>query len=590
MHPRWALAFAAFVCAALCAPRARAWQEAREGGDDAYVRIEPDGTGAIAHTLRWHVLHGPLKRIDLAGVDARAAIEPEVNFAADDGRRFVGHASRQADGTVRVAPDDARGLPRGTYEFAVRWRLDLVGASALRRDGGTFRLTLAGLTPSDGFDSARLILDVPAAMDPPQPVVPETGLIDDGQQASLRRGPDRDVLDLVRPHVARDEPIVWNLRIDRRALRVGSDAAPAAVAATSRVTESGWRTPMLAAVLVAVAGVVASLVAFKGRAVRAVCAARGAIARPLIPIALPPRAVLAGLAFASGLELQLRGRASLGGSLVAFAALAAAHRRPTSPAVPKGPGRWLVLRPEDAFAPPSGADDWLDVGTRAGRWLAVGFFGALVVGAFVATRLASEAVWTLLLDLGALLPLGLTGRASQLPPQATATGPWLASAYRRLSGVDALRVAPWARVVVGGGGALDELRLIVAPRASLPGFVGVELGLAWSPTPVGWASSPEVLVRVLDGSAASAKLARCLPGLPAVPGRRPEERVVRLLPVLPTRKDAVALTRGVAEALVDKRLPGAESWSWAGPERRRAPGAPSRQADPAGISALPTAC
>ena len=62
----------------------------------------------------------------------------------------------------------------------------------------------------------------------------------------------------------------------------------------------------------------------------------------------------------------------------------------------------------------------------------------------------------------------------------------------------------------------------------MPGVLGIELGLAWSATPVGWSGAPEVLARVLDGSAAAARLARELPGMRAVPGRRPDERVIRL--------------------------------------------------------------
>ena len=63
------------------------------------------------------------------------------------------------------------------------------------------------------------------------------------------------------------------------------------------------------------------------------------------------------------------------------------------------------------------------------------------------------------------------------------------------------------------------------PRAAMPGVLGVEVGLAWSHTPVGWVGTPEVLARVLDGSAAAARLARELPAGASVPGRRPEERV-----------------------------------------------------------------
>jgi hypothetical protein len=119
----------------------------------------------------------------------------------------------------------------------------------------------------------------------------------------------------------------------------------------------------------------------------------------------------------------------------------------------------------------------------------------------------------------------------------------------------------------------------------------VELGLAWSATPVGWAHSPEVLVRVLEATPASARLACCAPGLRAVPGRRADERVVRLIPRTATRRAVVALARALVEALADRRL--AAGPSWAGPERRRAAeavAAPPVGRDAHEISAFQRAC
>jgi hypothetical protein len=120
------------------------------------------------------------------------------------------------------------------------------------------------------------------------------------------------------------------------------------------------------------------------------------------------------------------------------------------------------------------------------------------------------------------------------------------------------------------GSRPEELRLLVLPRATMPGLVGVELGLAWSQTPAGWAPTPEVLARVLEGSAAAARLSRELPAARSVPGRRPDERVVRMLPRWPSQRHSVALVRALAEAFTDRRTGVA---AWAGSERR-APMAP----------------
>jgi hypothetical protein len=127
-------------------------------------------------------------------------------------------------------------------------------------------------------------------------------------------------------------------------------------------------------------------------------------------------------------------------------------------------------------------------------------------------------------------------------------------------------VSPWARVPLEAS-APDELRLLVVPRVAMPGVLSIELGLAWSASPVGWVASPELLARVLDGSAAAARLAHDLPSSRAIPGRRPDERVVRLLPRSPSSAAAVALARSLATALTDRRATAPAS-TWTAVERR----------------------
>jgi hypothetical protein len=75
---------------------------------------------------------------------------------------------------------------------------------------------------------------------------------------------------------------------------------------------------------------------------------------------------------------------------------------------------------------------------------------------------------------------------------------------------------------------------------------------------------------VLDGSAAATRLARELPAARVVPGRRPEERVMRLVPRAPTRGHAVALVRSLAAALTDRRVILGTEATWQGAERRAA--------------------
>src|SRR5258708_3956063 len=115
MYLRWAVAWAAALCALLVAARARAWQEAHQTGDSAQGRVEADGSALVRHLVVGHVVRGPLKSIDLVNVDALAALEPNVEIAAEDGRELAGRLVRRDDKTVRVSVDEPRALMRGTF-------------------------------------------------------------------------------------------------------------------------------------------------------------------------------------------------------------------------------------------------------------------------------------------------------------------------------------------------------------------------------------------------------------------------------------------------------------------------------------------
>jgi hypothetical protein len=104
------------------------------------------------------------------------------------------------------------------------------------------------------------------------------------------------------------------------------------------------------------------------------------------------------------------------------------------------------------------------------------------------------------------------------------------------------------------------------PRAAVPGIVGIEVGFAWTGTPVGWIATPQVLVRFLEDSCAAVKLALALPSARAIPGRRAEEKVVLLTPQASTSSATVALARMLTQALAERRA--AAGVEWGGPERR----------------------
>lgn len=549
MRARHLAAIAATLATLLASRAARAWQEVHQTGDDLHVRVDAGGIAYFEHTIHWHVVRGPLKSFDLAGVEAAAMLEPNVAVLAEDGREIGAHAQRRDDKTVRIVIDEPRSIMRGDFTFDVRYSADLAASRALTRDGPTWRLALSLPVATDGFDAGKTVIDFPAAPDAPAPIVADTGAFDESAVARLRRDRARDTLELVRPHVARGEAVTWTVRVDPRAFPLVADprlrprVEPAAPPEPDRVRETS-----LAAAIGGLAIAFALLVFHKGRAFAAACAGKGATARALVALPDGVRAIAAGAALAAAAALEVAGESTWGVACAAAASIVAALRGPSARIAARGPGRWLALRPQEAFDRGSAPSHWLDPGCAAGRATAI-LAGALVVAAALAARrIDANAPWLVALDATALAPIFLTGRASQLPPHgARDAAPWLERAFRKLRAIDALRTTPYARIVEGGGP--DELRLLVLPRAALPGLVGVELALAWSSTPVGWAATPEVLVRVLDATPAAAKLTALVRGMRAVPGRRPDERVVRLVPRSGTAAGCAAFVNFLACSL-----------------------------------------
>jgi hypothetical protein len=197
----------------------------------------------------------------------------------------------------------------------------------------------------------------------------------------------------------------------------------------------------------------------------------------------------------------------------------------------------------------------------------------LGVGLFVlAGRLLAstqpEAPLLLPLDALVLLPLFATGLPSQLPPDRAAHGgPWLSRLFRRLQRNRRLRVSPWAHVPTGLASP-DEVRVLVVPRDPMPGLAGIEVGFAWGRAATSFVATPEVLVRVHEATAASARMTTLAPEVMPVPGRKPEERVFRLVPRLPSRAATAELVESLGRRLMDRRV---SELGWESEERRVPP-------------------
>jgi hypothetical protein len=573
---RW-LALGALAASLVTSP-ARAWVESHQAGDDVRVTVDSNGVAHVEHTIPYRVKRGPLRSFDLTGVEKGIAPETAATITAEDGSELGAHVATLTDHVLRVTVEEPRKLLRGTFTFHVKYTIDLVAAKELTRDGSLWKLAWTAPIATEGFDGARIVFELPPGQAEPKVVHPETGAIDESVLATLTRGADHDELQIVRPHVARGEAVAWTLRLDPKAFgQVQAPELKEAPPPPPPQPPDETRDAALAGAIAAIAIAFALLVRTKGRAFAAECAARGAKARALLPVGDSWRAATAGALFAGGVALEVTGRPTIGAVLVGGALLAASLRSPDARIAARGPGKWLALRPEEAFVMPRAATHWLDVGGAAGKvalFVACAIVAAL---AFAVRRFGAEAPYLVLLDAVALVPLFATGRAAQLPPSlAHAPSRTLRGIFARLQKREAMRTVPWARVPIGQTEP-DELRILSLPRVAMPGLLAIEVGVAYGQTTTGYAAATEVLVRVQEGSAASARMATLAPAVRTVPGRRADERVVRLEPRVPTSRGAIALVERLGRELVDRRLRLATD-DWRGSERRVARNTPKRAA------------
>jgi hypothetical protein len=571
MHRGRVVALAMALCALFAAAPAAAGQDVRLIGSDARLRVEASGVASVENIMRWRVVRGPLHSIDIANIFPVAVGGPQVTATSEDGRDLATRLIRLDDTSLRVLIEEPHPPTRGAIALNLRWQVDLLLASALVKGDSYWRLSWSAPVAENGFDSAKTVIELPSAAEPPLAILADTGTVDNGADAKLVREPGRDILELVKPHVAGGEAVRWTVRIDPHAFLRSSDSRSVSSDESRAVARGALTAQLFTTVGIGILALAFGLLIDKKTRWFAVAcwSHRAAGGAPgLLPLPLGLRGPLAGVALAAGLELQLLGRLTAGTALVAGGALCAALSPPMVPCRARGPARWLVLRAEDAFSSGSRqADRWLGLGAAAGCAILLSLTALLVA---ISCRLPSASAyrsWVGAMNCVVLIPLLATGRVSQLPPRDTPTTKrWLSSVLRQLKRIDILQVAPWARVTLDG--AVDELRLLALPRAAVPGVVGIEVGFAWSGTPVGWVATPQVLVRFLEDSCAAVILGVALPSARAVPGRRAEEKVMLLTPQAPASSVTVALARMLTQALAERRATGRNEWG--GPERRAA--------------------
>ena len=546
---------------------ALAWLETAIQSDDVTIEVDRAGRAVVTHQLIMKVRGGPLRSYRIEGVDADAEPLPDgVVSPARPGSRATAAIPLKlavgADGGLVIDIDHPRGIRRGTFLFEFKYVTDLSSGDRIRREGGSVELSWVGPRFQDGIDSARVVFRLPAAPNPPQlpEVAEDPAGVNIGEElggvflSNLRRGHDSDELEVVRPHVAKGEPVVWRIVADPKAFEafqvvdepVAFEPPPAERGASPR------QRAVLAAIGLVIALLYALLVMLKARLVRRASELRGAEARALVPLPTPLRAALAGAALAGSVAIgALTGHPTAAGLVLVLAVVLAAHRSPRIGQTMRGPGRWLPLSDDEALErsatdAPALPGRFLDVGAPSGFVL----LALLVAGfAHAAHRVMQLSPYHgLMLGIGAaaLLPIFCTGRARELPCDPVAaprkTLRWLAKKLRKDAG---LRVVAWARIPDGQRDP-DELRLKLMPRHATSGLRGIEVGLEYHQGAGGFVALPCVLVRAVDGSASYEALPRSVVW---TRGRSAEERVASIRPKLPTRAMCLRLVRRLARLL-----------------------------------------
>ncbi|AKU99724.1 hypothetical protein AKJ09_06388 [Labilithrix luteola] len=575
------------------AAHAAGWQEAHQTSDDVRVTVAQDGMATVVHHLRYRVVAGRFKSFDFGGIDPRAEVVPQTVAFPEKGNEIAAKVepNAKAPGSVRIALDDAKGLGRGIYTVDLTYKLDLVATKMLVRDGAMWRLAWSAPPSGEGHDGARVVFELPPAPTEPRLASTEQAAT---TVATFRRMPEKDELELVRAHVPRGEGVVWSARVDPKAFPLVTApelrAAPAAVAAST--TPNRVPAALVACGFAVIAGLLALALRTKQAAVAHACAASRSNARPLIPVPGGAAPFVYGAVTVAALAALLWANPTVGALLVVLAMALAAHRAPAVIERPRGPGRWRTVSDEDVLLAqkrPSSPGDLFDVGTTKGRLVALALVAAVASATvLLATRVAGAA---LAIPLGSmvLVPLFVTGTRAQLPPKPSElSSRFLRTTRDRLARLADLTHLELACVARFGEGTqtFDEVRLTCAPADRIPGLRTIELALA-AMAPGGNTAVPEVLVRFDDASAAAEKIARIAPGVAVVPGRAPEEKVLRLSPRVPTPAFAARLLARLSEELEGRRAsdrprdtagpePSRPARAWKGKERRTPPGTSKR--------------
>ena len=494
------LALALFAALLLAWARpALAWVDLTIEGDDARVTLQPNGAARVEHRITLKIAGGPLRALDLRGVDRNAV--PELDGYIVPLREANQHSLASAvpitvelmppgnkpepDGSpalssLKIRFQNEKGIGRGVYVVLLRYTTNL--ANRITADGAMARVVWKGPLWDYGLDSVRVTFELPAAPSEPRVADSPTRAQEPADPraagplilSTVKRGLKTDSIELLRPYVPKGEAPIWAIHANLRALTVTtprrSQPAPSLNPGGSTITAPAFRTLGLACAA-ALFLLYSVLCALKSSEVAKAATAAGATARPVIALPAPLRAVLAGASLVGGLWVELVAQKATLGALLGARRLAARGAPPAALEAGLGAPPWPgALAPRGRGAGLSrsaaAAGGWLDASTRPGKVMLLLALAALGAGVAALNEISTYQAQLVAFDATALLAVFCTGLRSGLPPDpGQAPTRFLREVARRVRKAlpkDELRIIGRIRVPEGSAEP-DELRLSIAP-------------------------------------------------------------------------------------------------------------------------------
>lgn len=516
---------------------AAAWQEVLVQADQVNISLERDGLATIRHELVVKIRGGPVRSIELEGLGADIEIEadPRVRLARATHASWPLEVLARPDGSATLKIVAERGLRGGTYLFGFGYRHHFELGDEIQRKGSTIRVNYRGPRFKNGIDTAKLTWSLPSGTVEPRLPELEAGAGASPLLAQVRRGA-RDEVDLVRTHIARDEPALWALEVSGDALDGASPAVEARIERHSsiRTVTPTWTRSQLVALLFCVG--LSILTFLKARAIEKATARLQLKCWALLPLSPWLRGLVAFASSAGAASLSLALRPWLAAPLGLLAAANMVFLFPSRKIEARGPGQWQLV-PKSTWSgevsrSPLGAA-YLDVGRPTG----FGLFTILSLGFLCAAyrELSTSSFRALLLGSAALLliPLFFTGRGVDFPEAPlTQARRWFTYLERRFRGGKIQKLELWGRYAPGvtdlEHAPVDEARVRVRlPKRAL-GLRALEVAFEEGG---GRFVVPCVVVRALEGSPVADSL--CDEGT-WIRGAVSEERVLLVRPSIPT--------------------------------------------------------